>query len=673
MSQPVSFETAARVWVQPKLAEMVPSSYQTSLYAPLTAFFNSPIATAGEVLRSNIVLEQALSVLQQQLPPSDCPTLGDLRNGLTVAAAPNADILQLRFRYKEPKMCQMALDSLLTAFIKVNSEQSSSSATQSRIFLERQLKKAREDSLKARESLRKFQDENGTLDFSEQSGSTLKMLSDIEDSLRKTQTVVMELQAKIGFLQGQLKMRPEDAVLAQRLAIDDVVRQLQATIGLNEVRMIEYRAKFREEHPRLQQVKILLEQSRQALRDRVSQLIGPDGYTRANLGRLYGTDPMQQKLLGDMVNSKADLLAAETKIASLHQQEAAIKKSLAQLPAEQQRLTELNRSAEVAKNILSDTERNLHSIKLLEAVASRASNIQILDRPGQATPTEQKSLFSIAVSALMGILLGALTFYGIYLLNPAVHRIKDVLNLIPLPIVGWVNRLPAPVNQKEVLPGLEHLRVNLRPWVARGHCRIVVTSGDAEDGKTVLASGLAVSLAKSGLKVILVDINFVHPSLHEVFELPLSPGLSEYLASNDPNMIGNVVHSVRDNFSVITAGKQEAYSGTIENRPFQELLAKLQASADVLVIDSAAASESADAFALLGRRVHLLLVVRPGHTYRNSLKLVAGQLRHQECANAGLVFFDVDEQSIISALSSESGPTEELPETEALTAESSHW
>src|SRR5262249_51465255 len=162
--------------------------------------------------------------------------------------------------------------------------------------------------------------------------------------------------------QGQLKMRPEDAVLAQRLALDDVIRQLQQTIGANEVKMIEYRAKFREDHPRLQQVQELLEQSKKALRDRVNQLVGPEGMTGANLGRVYGTDPMQQKLLGDMVNAKADLLAAETKLSSLNEQRTTIRQALSELPKEQLKLAELNRSAEVTKQILSDTERNLHSI-----------------------------------------------------------------------------------------------------------------------------------------------------------------------------------------------------------------------------------------------------------------------------------------------------------------------
>lgn len=672
-SQPSSFETSARLWVQPKLAEMVPSSYQTSLYAPLTAFFNSPIATAGEVLKSDVVLNEAVARIQEQLPAGECPTTGDLKTGLSVVSVSNADILLVRFRYKEPKICRLALDALLDAFIRVNSAQSASSATQSRIFLQKQLKKAQEDSLKAREQLKNFQDENKTLDFSEQSATSLKDMAELESSIHKTETGMAQLQTKIDYLQGQLKIKPEDAVVAERLALDEEVRGLQRTIGEGEVQLLGLRAKFRESHPRIQQTLLVIGQARKALRERVRELVGEIGANTAVENQVYTTDPVQQKLLADMVNFKADLMAETTKLSSLNQQLAATRQKLSELPTQQLRLAELMRSAEVSKQILSDTERNLHSITLLEAVATRASNIQILDRPGAASPTEQKIAYGVAVSILLGLALGGGTYYGVSLLNPAIQRIKDALNVLPLPIMGWVNRLSTPVAQRDILPGLEHLRVNLRPWLAKGHTRIVITSGDVEDGKTVLASGLAVSLSQSGLRVVLIDMNFSHPSLHEVFELSNSPGLSDYLTMPDPGKLPGIFHRVKDNLIVVTAGKKDVFAGITETRQFQDLLDRLQSDSDVLILDTGAANETADAFALLGRKVYLLVVARLGHTYQNSLRLVAGQLKHQEIAGAGLVFFEVDEQAIISALSMESSSGAGPPAAEEVTAESSHW
>jgi Mrp family chromosome partitioning ATPase/uncharacterized protein involved in exopolysaccharide biosynthesis len=648
---------------------MVPSSYQSSLYAPLTAFFNSPIATAGEVLKSDVVLDEAATALKRQLPESQCPSIAELRGGLSVIAVSNADILQIKFRYKEPKICQLSLEALLNSFIKVTSEQSASSATQSRLFLEKQLKKAREDAIESRESLRKFQIENHMLDFSAQSTNDLQEISTLQDEANKTQVGISAEQARSAFLQGQLKISPEHALRTQKIASDPEIKELQVAIGSGEVKLIELRTKFKEEHPRIQQIKEVVAAARKSLRERLRYLLGDDSESQLD-NSAYTTDPVQQKLMGDLVDAKARLLSEQVKLTSIQQEIDSYKAKLAELPAEQLKLAELSRSNDVAKQILSDTERNLHSVRLLEAVASRASNIQILDFPSPALQTEQRTAFGLSISVVLGLILGAATFYAIYLLNPAAQRIKDITALLPMPIMGWVNRLPAGVPKREVLPGLENLRANLRPWLAKGHVRLIVASGDPEDGKTVVASGLAVSLAKNGSKVVLLDLNTAHPSLHEVFELPAAPGLSELLSGS--LTIDKALNRVSENLYVLTSGGQPLSFGTIGNRKLQDLLAQVQAGCDVLIADTAAATESADLFNLLGAKVYLLMVARLGNTYRSSLKLVAGQLRHQDFAGGGLVFFDVDEQAIISALSSEPAPAEDSA-AEELAAESSHW
>lgn len=672
LSQPISFESSARIWVQPKLAEMVPSSYQSSLYAPLTAFFNSPIATAGEVLHSDVVLDKTVEYLRDRVPASQCPSLNDLRGGITVSSVSNADILVVRFRYKEPKVCQMALGALLDGFIKVNSDQSSISATQSRIFLEKQVKKAQQEDWNAREALKKFEDENHTLDFSEESKTQLKTLSDLDVDVNKAHIEMAQLRAKIEFLQGQLRIKPEDAVAAQRLALDDQVRELQSTIGKGEVRLLEYKTKFRENHPRVLALRNMIDQSKQALRERVVSLVGQSGLAASSGNRAYNTDPMQEKLLSDMVTAQADLLGCETKLTNLNAQAQSTRQVLSVLPAQQVKLAELTRAADVSKQILTDTERNLHSIKLLEAVASKASNIQILDHPGTPVPSEQKVSMSLGVSSLLGLLLGGATFLGVYLLNPAVLRIQDAAKLVPLPIMGWVNRSQSPTG-KDILPGLAHLRINLLPWLARNNARFLVMSGDQEDGKTVVASGLAVSLAASGVRVLLVDLNFEHPSVHEVFELPLSPGMSEKLTSSSTSSPDAIVHSIGENLKVVTAGAQEVAHGTVGSRQFNQVLDQLAADSDVLILDTAAVTESTDAFAMMGQSAVLLLVIRVGHTYRNSLRLIAGQLKYQELAGGGLVFFEVSEQELISSLSMERPAMEVTAPVEEKPVESSFW
>jgi capsular exopolysaccharide synthesis family protein len=58
---------------------------------------------------------------------------------------------------------------------------------------------------------------------------------------------------------------------------------------------------------------------------------------------------------------------------------------------------------------------------------------------------------------------------------------------------------------------------------------IMVCSADSGEGKTSLACHLALSLARSGKKTLLVDADLRNPTTHELFEMPLEPGLSELI------------------------------------------------------------------------------------------------------------------------------------------------
>src|SRR5205085_4435697 len=58
---------------------------------------------------------------------------------------------------------------------------------------------------------------------------------------------------------------------------------------------------------------------------------------------------------------------------------------------------------------------------------------------------------------------------------------------------------------------------------------LTVTSAEAGEGKSTLASHLASSLSRAGRKTLLVDGDLRQPALHQLFEVALQPGFSEVL------------------------------------------------------------------------------------------------------------------------------------------------
>ncbi|MBI3462709.1 MAG: AAA family ATPase [Planctomycetes bacterium] len=124
---------------------------------------------------------------------------------------------------------------------------------------------------------------------------------------------------------------------------------------------------------------------------------------------------------------------------------------------------------------------------------------------------------------------------------------------------------------------------------------VMITSAMSGEGKTTVASHLAMSLARAGRKTLLVDCDLRRPSVHQLFELPLQPGLSEVLRSN-ADVFAVLRPSATPGLDILTAGQGDriavqALSGTA----LPETFARLRGEYDFIVVDSCPVLPVADA------------------------------------------------------------------------------
>ena len=121
---------------------------------------------------------------------------------------------------------------------------------------------------------------------------------------------------------------------------------------------------------------------------------------------------------------------------------------------------------------------------------------------------------------------------------------------------------------------------------ASGHKVFQVTSSDAGDGKTTLAANLAISIAQSGKRVVLLEADFRRPRLQQLFDLQDSKGLSGALADSEEVLDVFNVTPV-ENLSVITCGPRPANPADLLTSPrFEQLLEVLREKFDFVLVDS---------------------------------------------------------------------------------------
>jgi capsular exopolysaccharide synthesis family protein len=114
---------------------------------------------------------------------------------------------------------------------------------------------------------------------------------------------------------------------------------------------------------------------------------------------------------------------------------------------------------------------------------------------------------------------------------------------------------------------------------------LMVTSPEPGDGKTTTAVNLAITLALSGRRVLLIDGDMRRPTVHKLLGLPRSPGLAEMLMGQDDRSI--VQGTFLDNLYVVPAGTPETPpTELLDSKRMHALIEMGRQRCDAIIIDS---------------------------------------------------------------------------------------
>ena len=154
---------------------------------------------------------------------------------------------------------------------------------------------------------------------------------------------------------------------------------------------------------------------------------------------------------------------------------------------------------------------------------------------------------------------------------------------------------------------------------------IVVTSSVPGEGKTTTSGNLALSLAQSGNKVLLVDCDMRKPSIHKKFKISNMSGTAELLLRKES--FEDVANFYNENLTIITAGKIPPNpSEMLSSRAMTAFIKEMKKEFKYIILDTPPLQAVTDAQVLSTKADGVLLVVRAGSTKRemvlNSVDLI---------------------------------------------------
>jgi capsular exopolysaccharide synthesis family protein len=191
------------------------------------------------------------------------------------------------------------------------------------------------------------------------------------------------------------------------------------------------------------------------------------------------------------------------------------------------------------------------------------------------------------------------------------------------------------------------LRVALElvPDSRRGNL-VLFTSAASGEGKSTVAANYALVSAVNDRRVLLVDADLRHPSQHNIFGVPRSPGLTEVLLSRlDVHTLMQPIEGV-PGLSVMTAGMPAPRAGDMaSSSALRDLLVKASAEFDIVAVDTPPMLAGTDAANIAAHAdVNVVFVVNKDQRTRR----VDQSLAKLQLVGANIVGFVVNREGRLS-------------------------
>ena len=305
----------------------------------------------------------------------------------------------------------------------------------------------------------------------------------------------------------------------------------------------------------------------------------------------------------------------------------------------------------------ADTNRQLYNALLQRykeigvAGGVGVNNISVVDQPEiPSSPSSPILPLNLLVALVAGLVLGGGAAWALEQVDQGLSDPAEIEHDLRIPLLGTVPQIThdTPVvllaDRKSALSeAYVSIQTTLLFATDHGAPRtLAITSSKPGEGKSTTAYALALSMARSQRRVLLIDGDMRSPSVHHLLGIPNGVGLSNYL-SGDGHPEVMIVATATEGLSVMTAGPTPPSTPELlSSRRFGELLKSLGARFDHIVIDAPPVMGLADA-PLIGSTVEgVVYVVESRNTQKSMARIALGRLASANVSVIGAVFSKFD-------------------------------
>lgn len=408
-----------------------------------------------------------------------------------------------------------------------------------------------------------------------------------------------------------------------QIRADSDVAATQTAISASKIRVSQMVETYTDQHPKLLAEREALKQLDTQLKEAVGQAI------KARRSSLENAKARLEAIL-------RNLLAKEEEISKLQ--------------AANVELERVDKDIKASEEFLGRMKLSYEEAKLRSSTSGTSTSISILDQPSVSDkPINKNYYFNALVGVGSGLLFGVVLIVVIGTLDSRIKSAKDVEDSLGLPLIGTVPRVANVSGPDRALLARQdkdriateavrsiYSALKVNPAVSKARV-FLVTSTRPSEGKTFVATNLALIFAQHSERVLIIDADLRLPNVGPSLGFTGDGGLSKWF-NGEMSIDEAIVHDVSPGLDVLPVGLSCKNPTQVINNPkFLAMIDELRGRYDRIFIDSPPIGAVSDALHLLPKIDGVLYVVRYNTVNLRNATSCLARLREAQAPLLGVV------------------------------------
>jgi polysaccharide biosynthesis transport protein len=580
---------------------------------------SNPLETEAEIIRSTPLVQKTIDALNLKGDDNENLTPKYFLQRLKVKSLRGTDVLAISYVHHDPKLAADIVNTLINTYLENNIRVNRTEAVAAREFITRQLPEVEARVSAAEGSLRQFKEQNNVVALEEEAKVMVAGLNDLSKQVTSTSAALGEANSRSVSLQKQLGLTAQQAIALTSVSQSAAVQEVMAQSRKIQDELALQRTRYQEEHPAIAELTAKETALQQQLQQRINETLGT---TTTLSPQNLQMGALKQEITADLVKIEAERLGLSNRIQILNQAINASQQRAVTLPQLEQSQRELERRLQLARSTYEQLLKRLQEVQVVENQS--VGNAQIVspaDTP--ENPISPRVLLNLMLGSFTALFLAILIAGLLESIDRSVKTSDEAQQLLQYPLLGEVPRILDKTGQPIPLPlwdqvyspasmAFEMLQTTLGFTVSDKSLKVIaVSSALPGEGKSFVAGNLAIAVAQTGKRVLLIDGDMRCPTQHKNWEIPNLKGFSDVLVGQAEYQ--NIITKAMANLHILTSGTMPPNPSTLLNsQRLLEIIERVSQDYDFIIIDTPPVTVVADGL-LLGKAADgMLMVARPG-------------------------------------------------------------